>query len=331
MLKVGIIGAGTMGGMHADCYADIPDAEVAAVADPRLEVAKKIADKYSARAFDSPDDLIAMKELDIVDICVPTPLHKENVLKAAAAGKNIFCEKPIARELADGKEMIEATRKAGVKFMVGHVLRFFHEYVTAKQIIASGAIGKPVMVRTTRAAGHPQGWSDWYSNVQMAGGVPLDLIIHDLDFLRWCFGDVDHIYAKGLTYSNIPDVDYTLATIRFKNDVIAHVEGSWTHPSGFFVRLEVAGDGGLFEFDSRTSSPLKIVTKASKSGGGGVEVPQNPVMESPYMIELRHFVKCVMDGREPEVTGEDALRAVEMSLGILKSIETGKPVKFPLI
>ena len=320
-----------MGGMHADCYADIPDAEVAAVADPRLDVAKKIADKYSAQAFSNPDDLIAMKGLDIVDICVPTPLHKENVLKAAAAGKNIFCEKPIARELADGKEMIEATRKAGVKFMVGHVLRFFHEYVTAKRIIASGAIGKPVMVRTTRAAGHPQGWSNWYSNVQMAGGVPLDLIIHDLDFLRWCFGDVDHIYAKGLTYSNIPDVDYTLATIRFKNDVIAHVEGSWTHPSGFFVRLEVAGDGGLFEFDSRTSSPLKIATKASKSGGGGVEVPQNPVMESPYMIELRHFVKCVMDGREPEVTGEDALRAVEMSLGILKSIETGKPVKFPLI
>ncbi len=331
MLKVGIIGAGTMGSMHADCYSEIPNAKLIAIADPRIDAANKIAEKYSAKAFNNVDDLINMKEIDIVDICVPTTMHKENVIKAASAKKHVFCEKPIARELTDAKEMITACNNAGVKFMVGHVLRFFHEYVTAKRLIESGSIGNPVMVRTTRAAGHPQGWSNWYSNVQMAGGVPLDLIIHDFDFLRWCFGDVERIYAKGLTYSNVPDIDYTLATIRFKNGVIAHVEGSWAHPSGFFVKLEVAGDNGLFEFDSRTASPLKIATKASKTTGGGVEVPQNPVMESPYMIELRHFVECVEKDKEPSVTGEDALRAIEMSLGTLKSIETGKPVEFPLI
>jgi len=331
MLKVGIIGAGTMGGMHADCYSEISGAKVVAIADARLEAAKKVADKHSAQAFDSADKIFSMKELDIIDICLPTSMHKENVLKAASAGKHIFCEKPIARELADGKEMIEACKKAGVKFMVGHVLRFFHEYVTAKGLIDSGAVGNPLMVRSTRAAGHPQGWSNWYSNVQMAGGVPLDLIIHDFDFLRWCFGEVERVYAKGLTYADVPDVDYSLVTIRFKSGVIAHVEGSWAHPSGFFVKLEVAGDGGLFGFDSRTSSPLKVATKSAKSAGGGVEVPQNPVLESPYTTELKHFVKSVEEDKEPPVTGEDALRAIEIAIAALESMKTGKPIVFPLI
>ncbi|HGJ64561.1 TPA: gfo/Idh/MocA family oxidoreductase [bacterium] len=331
MLKIGIIGAGTMGGMHADCYSEISGAKVVAIADARIEAAKKIADKYSAKAFDNADQIFSMKELDIIDICLPTSMHKENVLKAASAGKHVFCEKPIARELADGKEMIEACKKAGVKFMVGHVLRFFHEYVTAKRLIDTGTIGKPVMIRTTRAAGHPQGWSNWYSNVQMAGGVPLDLIIHDFDFLRWCFGEVERVYAKGLTYADVPDVDYSLVTIRFKNGVIAHVEGSWAHPTGFFVKLEVAGDGGLFEFDSRTSSPLKVATKSAKSSGGGVEVPQNPVLESPYTTELKHFVKSVEEDKEPPVTGEDALRAIEIAIAALESMKTGKPIVFPLI
>jgi predicted dehydrogenase len=215
--------------------------------------------------------------------------------------------------------------------MVGHVLRYFHEFVAAKKLIDGGAVGKPVMVRATRAAGHPQGWSNWYADMQMAGGVVLDLMIHDFDFLRWCFGDVERIYAKGLAYANIPGVDYALTTIRFKNGTIAHLEGSWAHPPGFFVKLEVAGDGGLFEFDSRTASPLKVEKKIKEGAGGGVEVPQNPVIESPYTMELRHFIECVEADKDPDVTGEDALRALEISLGTLESIKTGVPVQLPLM
>jgi len=330
LLKIGIIGAGTMGGMHADCYSEIPNAEVVAIADSRVEAAKGVADKYSARAFASGDEIIAMEDVDIVDICLPTPYHKENILKVAAAGKHVFCEKPIARNMDDGREIIAACKEAGVRFMVGHVLRYFHEFVAAKKLIESGAVGKPAMVRATRAAGHPQGWSNWYANLQMAGGVVLDLMIHDFDFLRWCFGEVERVYAKGLAYSGIVGADYALVTIRFKSGTIAHVEGSWAHPPGFFVKLEVAGDGGLFEFDSRTASPLQVAMKAAKDTGGGVEVPQNPVNESPYTMELRHFIQSVEEDREPEVTGEDALSALEIALAALKSIETGTPVQFPL-
>ena len=330
MLKVGIIGAGTMGGMHADCYSEIPDAEVVAIADSRLEVAQSVAGKHSAQAFAHGDEVMDMEGVDIVDICLPTPFHKENVLKAAAAGKHVFCEKPIARNMEDGREIIAACKEAGVKFMVGHVLRYFHEFAAAKKLIDSGAIGKPAMVRTTRAAGHPQGWSNWYASMEMAGGVVLDMIIHDFDFLRWCFGEVERIYAKGLAYSGIPGVDYALVTIKFRSGTIAHVEGSWAHPPGFFVKLEVAGDGGLFDFDSRTASPLIVAKKVAEGAGGGVEVPQNPVNVSPYTMELAHFVQSVLEDREPEVTGEDALRALEIALGTLKSIKTGMPVQLPL-
>ena len=330
MLRIGIIGAGTMGGMHADCYSEIPDAKVVAVADSRLEAAQAVADKHSAQAFASGDEVVAMEGVDVVDICLPTPYHKANVLKAAAAGKHVFCEKPIARTMEDGREIIAACKDANVKFMVGHVLRYFHEFAAAKRIIDSGAIGKPAMARTTRAAGHPQGWSNWYANMEMAGGVVLDMIIHDFDFLRWCFGDVERVYAKGLAYSGIPGVDYALITIKFKSGTIAHVEGSWAHPPGFFVKLEVAGDGGLIDFDSRTASPLIVAKKVSEGAGGGVEVPQNPVNVSPYTIELAHFVQSVLDDKEPEVTGEDALRALEIALGALESIKTGMPVQFPL-
>jgi UDP-N-acetylglucosamine 3-dehydrogenase len=330
MPRIGIIGAGTMGGMHADCYSEIPNAEVVAVADSRLQAAEGVAGKYSARAFANGDEVINMEDADIVDICLPTPFHKENVLKAAAAGKHVFCEKPIARNMEDGREMVSACKEAGVKFMVGHVLRYFHEFAAAKRLIESGAIGKPGVIRATRAAGHPQGWSNWYANMGMAGGVVLDMVIHDFDFLRWCFGEVERVYAKGLAYAGIPGVDYALVTIRFKSGTIAHVEGSWAHPPGFFVKLEVAGDGGLFEFDSRTASPLKVAMKVAGGAGGGVEVPQNPVNESPYTMELRHFVQCVEEDREPEVTGEDALRALEIALGALESIKTGMPVQLPL-
>jgi UDP-N-acetylglucosamine 3-dehydrogenase len=330
MLKIGIIGAGTMGGMHADCYSELPNAEVVAVADSRLETAEGVAEKHSAQAFASGDEVISRGDVDVVDICLPTPFHKENVLKAAAVGKHVFCEKPIARNLEDGREMIAACKEAGVKFMVGHVLRYFHEYAAAKRLIDSGAIGKPAMIRTTRAAGHPQGWSNWYANMEMAGGVVLDMIVHDFDFLRWCLGEVERIYAKGLAYAGIPGADYALVTIRFKSRAIAHVEGSWAHPPGFFVKLEVAGDGGLFEFDSRTASPFKVSMKVTEGAGGGVEVPQSPVNDSPYTMELGHFLRCVEEGSEPEVTGEDALRALEIALGTLESIKTGMPVQLPL-
>jgi predicted dehydrogenase len=325
MIKVGILGAGTMGGMHADCYAQIPDAELTAIADRRTEVAEKIAEPIGAEVYEDADELIRRADVDMVDVCMPTPLHKEFVVKAAEAGKHVFCEKPLALSIEDGEAMIEACRKAGVKFMVGHVLRYFHEYVAIKRQIDAGAIGRPAVIRASRCASQPVGWQDWYKKREMSGGVCLDLIIHDFDFLRWCFGDVERVFAKGAMYDRDVPVDYALVTLRFKSGVIAHVEGSWAH-SGFFTTFEAAGSEGLIYFDSRTASPIRIFVKTQAEGKAAVEVPESPVNVSPYLMEIEHFVECVVEDKEPEITGQDALEAVRIGLAALESIKNGKPV-----
>jgi predicted dehydrogenase len=208
--------------------------------------------------------------------------------------------------------------------MVGHVLRYFHEYVKAKEIIDSGSVGKVGMVRTTRGGRFPR--EGWYANHRMSGGVILDMIIHDFDFLRWCFGEVKRVYAKGTIYKGHKDTDYALVTLRFRNGVIAHVEGSWAHPSGFITRLEVVGDKGLLNLESEDSLPLRVEVK-TRDSGQSVIVPESPVKESPYLLELRHFIDCVFNDKEPAITGQDALKAVGIAQAALESIKTGRVVE----
>lgn len=323
--KVGLVGCGTMGGFHAGCYQQIPDCELAGIYDIAEDKRNKFAEEFKIKPFSSYDEMLQDEGIDIIDICLPTPFHKEYVLKAAKSKKNIFCEKPIARNLEDGKIMVESCKNAKVKFMVGHVLRYFNEYAKAKEVIDSGGLGKIGIVRATRGGAFPHASNEWYADYQMSGGLVLDMIVHDFDFLRWCFGDVQRVYAKGMINKGYKFIDYALVTLRFKSGVIAHVEGTWAHPGGFRTRLEVAGSKGLLNFDSKDSLPINIEVKGT-GGGGGVAVPESPVKESPYLLELRHFVDCVINNKEPDITGKDALKALEISLAALKSIETGKPI-----
>lgn len=327
MVKIGIIGAGFTGGIHASSYTVIPNAELIAIADINMEKAKEVANRFNAKAYDSFQTMLNECEMDMVDVCLPTNLHKEYVLKAAKAGKHVFCEKPLARSTEDTEVMIEACKSAGIKFMVGHVVRFFHEFVRAKEIIEGGMIGKPGLVRTTRAAGFPTASQDWYADIDKSGGVILDMIIHDFDFLRWCFGEVERVYAESLTYKKVKRTDYALIILRFKNGIIAHVEGSWAHPAGtFFTRLEVAGDQGLLEFDSRKATPIKLALKQEDRAFVGVAIPESPVEEDPYTLELKHFIKCIESDEEPMITGSEAMASLKVALAALESAQTGKIV-----
>jgi len=330
MQKVAIIGAGHMGKVHGAAYAQMKNAEPVAFLDNRPDAVEEMAKSFGAQAFTDFDEMMTSTSPDVIDVCVPTPWHKEFVLKAAAAGKHIVTEKPMATSLADCREMIEAATKAGVTFMVAHVLRFFPEFASAKAQIDAGAVGNAAVVRTTRGGGFPEASRDWYADFAQSGGVVLDLIIHDFDWLRWTFGEVDHVFAKGLVERNISHLDYALVTLRMKSGVIAHVEGTWADPSGFHVKFEVAGDKGMLEFQSREAVPLVVASKDSEGQGSGVAIPESPTAQNPYHLELQHFIDCVEAGTKPSITPEDGLRAVEISLAALESIKTGAPVKLPL-
>jgi predicted dehydrogenase len=327
MHRVGIIGCGGMGSRHAESFEATGRAKVAAAADVEDKAAEALARRYQARAYRDGLEMLSREELDLVVVTTPTDLHSPYAIAAAERGKHIFCEKPLARTLEQGREMLEAARRHGVKLMVGHVLRWWGEYVAAKRCLDAGQIGKPAVARTVRGGAFPRPPSDWFADYERSGGVIVDLMIHDFDWLRWCFGEVERVYARALTPRNLDHCDYALVVLRFRRGVIAHAQGSWAYPSGFYTRLEVAGDGGLLECDSRSVSPLEIHRRAPAAGGGpGVIVPSSPVAESPYLLEAREFLDYVEGKQEPRVTGEDAYRALEIALAALESARSGQPV-----
>jgi predicted dehydrogenase len=320
--RVGIVGAGLMGTWHATRLRQLP-VELAGFFDPIPEMAAKAVAEHGGCAFDRLDTLL--DAVDVVDVCSPTPYHKEPVLAAAAAGKDIICEKPLARHLHDAAEIVAACEAAGVRLFVAQVVRFFGQYARAKALLDDGALGRPGLIRTVRGGEPPHpGNRPWFHDFRQSGGVIMDVSIHDLDFARWCFGDVERLYARGLTFAGVEPYDHALILLRFKNGALGHVEGSWAYPAGRFrTCYEIAGDGGLAEWDSLDPAPLTVTLKAEAS-----PQPHSPLapQDDPYFVELAHFVHCLETGREFLVSPQDGLEAVRLSLAAIESVRTGQPI-----
>lgn len=327
MLRTAIIGVGTMGSVHAAAYQRMPDVELLGVYDADPARATAFAEKRSLRVFDSAEDLFAA--VDFVDICTPTPTHAEYAIAAMRAGRDVVTEKPMARRLDDCARMINCARETGRTLMPAQVLRFFPEYSAATREIQGGAVGNPATIRTRRGGPFPRATNDWYGDFAQSGGVTLDTIIHDFDWLRWTFGEVEYVYAKMAQFNHpapLDHLDYSLVTLKFQSGAVAQVEGTWADPSGFSTFLEVTGDGGLLHFDSRETAPLTISRPKSAEGGGGVPVPESPTSRNGYYLELRHFVDCLNAGTKPSITPEDGSVAVEIALAAIESARTGKRV-----
>lgn len=321
-MKVGVVGAGFMGSTHLAAYAGMPDVEVAGVADANEEAAAAGAGAVGARPYPSYEALVASEDVDVVDACVPTALHRDLALRAARDGKHLILEKPIARTLEDAGEMLSAFDEGDGRLFVGHVVRFFPEYVRIKAMIEAGDLGTVGVARTSRRSPFLRGWNDWYADWRQSGGVLVDLVIHDFDFLRWCFGEVERVYARGVMGREYNRLDYALTTLRFEGGQIAHVEGHWGYPAPFEYAIEVAGSKGLVTVDSTDAPPLRLLINEDGTG----EAPRVAVGKSPYRAELEHFIHCLETGEDPAVDGHDAREALRVSLAAIESIRTGRPV-----
>lgn len=326
MLNVGVIGAGVMGSFHAQLLQQIPEVQLIGVTAVPLGEADALAARLGIRCYATADQLLADPTIAAVVIATPTPTHADLIVRAARQGKHIFCEKPLARTLAEAERALEACQQAGVRLMVGHVVRFFPEYARIKQLIEEGAIGKPAVLRFSRVAPFPRlGTASWYANPAVSGGVILDLMLHDIDTLRWFCGDIARVHAHSLT-GRAAHRDYALVTMRMVSGAIAHLEGSWAHPGGFRTRCEVAGDGGLVAMDSHESAPLAIERWQSEGQTGGVALPESPLAESPYLVELRHWVDHLLRGTPLLGTPEDAFAALRAGLAAMESAATGRVI-----
>ncbi len=326
-MKVGIVGVGAMGQTHADAWTHTPAQIVGFVAD-KFEHAQAMAGKYNAHAF--PDLAAMLPHVDVVDICTPTHLHHDMALQAAAAGVDIICEKPLARTVAEGRAMIDACDAAGVKLLVAHVVRFFPEYVRAKQAVDAGQVGEVAVVRLQRDVFRPRKKEDnWFLDFERSGGMLLDLMIHDFDYARWVAGDVTRVFCKHIGDPSITPGDHALAILTHANGAISHIEGSWAYPPPTFrTQFEIAGSGGLLMHNSDASAPIAAYWhKGDDDDADEVPVPASPLLESPYVTQLKAFYDHITSGAPIPVTAEDALAALEIALAAIESTISGKPVE----
>jgi predicted dehydrogenase len=321
-MRIGLVGAGFMGGVHLNAYAAIPEVEVVGVADARIEAAVAGAKLVGARTYASYEELAAAEDVEVIDVCLPTAFHRDLALRAAGEGKHVILEKPIARTIEDAQEILEAFSGDGPRLFVGHVVRFFPEYVGIKEKIEAGDLGTVGVVRTSRRSPFLLGWNDWYADWRVSGGVLLDLVIHDFDFLRWALGEVERVYARGMLGREYNRLDYALVTLRFESGAIAHVEGHWGYPGPFNFSIEVAGSDALITLDSTEPAALELIGEAPAQG----EVPDLASGKSPYELELEHFVHCIATGEEPIVQARDACEALRIGLAATESVLTGEPV-----
>jgi len=333
VLRVALVGAGGMAGMHAGCYAGIPNADLVGVMDVRPEAAQALAGKHGAQPYSDFDRMLTETRPDVVDVCCPTPWHVDYVCAAAErAGelglRGISTEKPMALAQDDCERMIAAADRADIPLFVAHVVRFFPEFLAAKRAVEAGEVGQPAAIRTRRGGPMPRGWEDWYGKPEMSGGCILDLIIHDFDWLRWTFGEVERVTACGLSGRQLPGFDYALVTLRFASGAIGHVEGTWADPGGFKVSIEIAGDAGLLEYNANQPSgtPFRMALYGGDGPRANVVVPESPMDYNPYQAELQHFIDSLEQGVRPSISPQDGLEAVRIGLAAIESIETGQPV-----
>ena len=315
-LNVLVVGAGTMARVHAREYASLPGARVVGFVDP-VVATPPIPGVPLYRALDD----VSEAAYDIVDVCAPTPFHRRYVEEGARAKKAILCEKPIARTLEDARAMMTACEGAGVRWTVGHCVRFFPAYVAARDAVRRGDIGEVAVARTFRGGGFPQGWNNWYAARSASGGTLVDLMIHDIDFLRWTLGPVERVRAVS-TARERGGLDLSLATLRFRSGTIAHLEASWAH-RGFATRFELAGTTGLLAYDSAEAAALTMTTL--QPDAPGVAVPAS-VGRSPYGLELEDFIQALTEDRPFRVTPEDAYDALAVALAAETSANTGRAV-----
>lgn len=329
-LKVGVIGAGRIGRVHAENLAyRIPDAQVVAVADVIEDAAKKLAaELHIAAVYPDYHSILDDPTIGAVVICSSTDTHAQMIEESAAAKKHIFCEKPIALDLGKIDRALAAVEKAGIKLQVGFNRRFDPSFRRVRELIATGGIGAPHILRITSRDPAPPP----IAYVKVSGGLFLDMTIHDFDMARFLMGsEVVEVFAAANVLvdpeiGKAGDVDTAVITLRFANGAVGVIDNSRRAVYGYDQRVEVFGSGGMALATNKTSDTVE------RSDGVGVHFakPVHFFVEryaEAYMTEMREFVQCVLENKTPSVGGMDGRIPVVMGYAAQKSVEENRPVR----
>ena len=329
MTRIGIIGLGFMGRMHIGAYGKIPRARLVAIADQDAKRARGdfsggwgniagSAESLDMTGISGTTDfqaLIANPEVDVVDICVPTPAHESLAIAALDAGKHVLCEKPLALDSASAARIAAAAARAKGLFMPAMCMRFWPQWTWLKEAVDDGRYGRVKGATFRRVASMPPGW---FSNGALSGGALLDLHVHDTDFVFHLFGRPDAVFSRGYAKTSGRTDHIVTAYLYDRGPALVSAEGSWCMADGFSftMRYTVNFEHATADFDITRERPLIV------SHGGSAE----PIdfAGDGYEAELAYFVDCIENGRRPSVvTADDAVTGMRILEAEQRSIETG--------
>ena len=327
-IKLGIIGAGRIGRLHANILTTrVPGAQVIAIADIYESAAKSAASDYGIPEYTAdPDEIIISGDIDAVVICSSTDTHCHFITEAARAGKHIFCEKPIAFELAQIDAALAAVDEAGVQLQIGFNRRFDANHARIKQAIDIGEIGTPhTLTIISRDPAPPP-----IEYIKVSGGLMMDMMIHDFDMARFLLGEVDEVFALADVMVDpqigaAGDIDTAKVMLRFANGVIGTIENSRQAVYGYDQRVEVFGSKGAASSGNWHPNAVTLSDATSVRR----DLPLNFFVEryfESYVVEMKAFVQAIAQGQPVPVVGNDGRAPVLMAMAGMRSLAENRPV-----
>ncbi|HEY0826497.1 MAG TPA: Gfo/Idh/MocA family oxidoreductase [Bacilli bacterium] len=317
-MNIGLIGCGTMGGVYADRLAKMEGVRVSAVCHPEPSKVAALADSLQAKVYSSYADMLARPELDIVCVTTPTYLHKRHILEALNAGKHVICEKPLALNEEDCREVMKRSAEKGVRVFVAHVVRFFPEYAGICERLRSGEAGGIISAKARRVSLMPKE-NSWFLDRAKSGGIVFDLMIHDIDYILWLLGDsISQISANRTSHAGMEIVS---ASLTYANGTDVTLEACWG-ASAFQTELEIIGERGVIACESgKPESPGEEENGEPDASRKGVVIPESPEHYDPYYRQLAHFVQAIVTNRPALITTEEASTAVGIARRITELLE----------
>lgn len=333
-IRICLVGAGRVAKVHANSLkGHVPSSELVAVVDPDTDTLNQTADDYEiAGRFASLEDALDSADFDAVVITTPTFTHKKLALTAAAAGKHIFLEKPMAMNVDECDAINEAVEKAGVLLQLGFMRHFQPEFALAAERIAAGEIGQPMTIKSlTNGPGLPPPWAN---DIRTSNGMIAEVNSHDLDAVRWLMGsDLHRVYvevanfkgeARGVTTENF--YDNVSVSIKFESGGLGSIMGTCPCDYGYDARMEIIGEKGIMQIGELKRQPVTVVIDREHGQVSPSWRRWPERFEWGYIKEMNHFVDCIANDQQPIVTGEDGRMAVAGVLAGTLSFLEERPV-----
>lgn len=330
MKHIGLVGLGFIGKTHLEAYRHIENCQVTAICTRNKVEDFDLLQTFNGSFVTDYEYLLRNKEIDVIDICLPTFLHEEYIIKAARAGKHIICEKPLTLKLESANRIITEVHKNGVKLFVGHVLRFWPEYKAIKRLSETDKLKDIEIVHAKRLGQIPK-WSDWFLHPEKSGGALFDLHLHDIDFVHYLVGEVESVYSVG-NKNKYGAWDHVMTTLTFKNKSKAFVEASQRMTTGypFTMSLRAQAAQGTLDFNLIAGENIENIDKGTKQliyynheGKSAVTFEKSDAFQN----ELSYFLNCIDKNQENTIVPlKDVLYTLKLLKSIEESLESGKQV-----